>query len=194
MLITIAGIDPSLRNWALAKGTYDVEKDELRMHGIRLQETALATGKTVRKSSDYLRRAGDLALATNIWIRDCAVVCAEIPTGSQSASGSMSNGICVGVMSWIGLTGDFRGSLIQVDPSEVKRSAVGSKNASKLEMIEWASELYPDLNWLRQGKRLIAKNEHMADAIAAIHAGISTPEFRSMVQMIRSVGTISQSS
>jgi hypothetical protein len=199
MELTVAGLDPSLRNWGLAKGIYDTETDTLRMIGIDLQETAIQTTKTVRKSSDYLRRAGLLASATQAWIAGCDAVCGEIPTGSQSASGSMSNGICVGVMSWIGLEGSFRGRLVQVDPSEVKRAAVGSKNASKEEMIEWAMKKYPHLPWLlsKSGKTKgepIAKNEHMADATAAIEAGIRTPEFRSLIQMLNNLVGKTQSS
>lgn len=192
MLIKVAGLDPSLRNWGLAKGLFDLSTDRLTMTDIDLVETESEAGKTVRKSSDDLRCAATLTARLHDWIGDCSAVFGEVPSGSQSARGMFSNGICLGVMGGIGNVGPYKGSLIQVTPSEVKKLATGSKVASKEEMIEWAMEMFPDLPWLitKSGKNKgqpTAKNEHMADACAAIHAGIHTPEFRNLAQVMRSI-------
>lgn len=192
MLIKIAGLDPSLRNWGLAKGLYDLNTGDLSMTDIDLIETESEAGKTVRKSSDDLRCAALLSGRLHGWIADSVAVFGEVPSGSQSARGMFSNGICLGVMGSIGQVGDYKGSLIQVSPAEVKKLAVGSKVASKDEMIEWAMERFPNLPWLitKSGKNKgqpTAKNEHMADACAAINAGIQTPEFKNIAQLMRSL-------
>jgi hypothetical protein len=52
-------------------------------------------------------------------------------------------------------------------------------------MIEWAVAKHPDAPWLRRGGKLIAKNEHLADAVASIYAGLKTAQFASVLQMLR---------
>ena len=91
----------------------------------------------------------------------------------------MSNGICVGILANSALP------LIQVDPSEVKLATVGNRTASKADMIAWAVGLYPDADWLQdRSGSLIAANEHLADAVASIHAGMKTSEFRAATAMM----------
>ncbi len=190
MLIEVGGLDPSLRNFGLARGVYDTETNELSIEHIRTQVTEAEEGKTVRKSSDDLRCASLLVDAMHGFITTCSAVFAEIPSGSQSARGSFSNGICLGVMGSVGVTGAFKGRLIQVNPLEVKRAATGSKHAGKDEMIEWAMKKWPNLPWIvtksgvNKGQPS-PKNEHMADACAAINAGIKTDEFKSLLQLLK---------
>lgn len=196
MLIQVAGLDPSLRNWGLARGTFDTKNNVLALQDIRIQETESEKGKTVRASSDDLRCAGLLVTATHKWIADCGVVFAEVPSGSQSARGSFSNGICLGVMGSIGPVGGYKGRLIQVTPSEVKKAATGYKTASKDDMIMWAMEAYPHLPWIITSRgankgQPSPTNEHMADAVAAIHAGVRTDQFLSLTAL---ANTISESS
>ena len=106
----------------------------------------------------------------------------EVPVGSQSARAMASYGVCIGLLAALSDK-----PLIEVTPTEVKLAAVGSKTASKQEMISWASDLYPHLNWIKsRGKSELAdKNEHIADAIGAIHAGILTDEFARLVAAVR---------
>lgn len=198
MLIKVAGIDPSLRNWGLAKGHYDLSTGELSMLAIDLVETESEAGKTVRKSSDDLRCATALTKNLHAWLADCVAVFGEVPSGSQSARGMFSNGICLGILGGIGEVGPYKGSLIQVSPQEVKVLATGSKVASKYDMIEWAMERFPNLPWLitKSGKskgQPTAKNEHMADACAAINAGVHTPEFKNLVRLMQAMNTQNQS-
>lgn len=186
--IKVVGIDPSLNNTGLAVGTYCTATQELDIRGIKLIETESRSGKTVRKNSDDLRRASEIVTGIQEFISDAHVVFAEIPTGSQSARGSFSNGICLGVLGSIGNIGSaFNGRLLQVTPAEVKLKSVGSKVAGKDEMIDWAHERWPDLNWFMYRGKLQKKNEHVADAIAAINAGIQTDEFRNLAHVLSSV-------
>jgi Holliday junction resolvasome RuvABC endonuclease subunit len=184
MKITIAGIDPALANFGLAKVEYDLETDTFSPIAIKLVQTEKRTGKTVRQNSDDIRRASELCSGMHDWIKDCHVVFAEIPTGSQSARGAFSNGTCLGILASIGKSTGYSGRLIQVLPHEVKLAAVGSKHASKSEMIEWGYELYPELDWFMHRGKPQNKNEHMADALASIHAGLMTDEFANLAQSL----------
>lgn len=194
MLIKVAGLDPALSNLGLAKGTFDTESGELIITDIFTQVTEPEAGKTVRKSSDDLRRANLLAGALHPWIADADAVFAEIPSGAQSARAAFGLGIALGVVGTVGIVGKFAGRPIQTNPSDVKRKAIGSKNASKEEMIEWAHGRWPNLPWKRtpSGKnkgQLSPSNEHVADACAVINAGIDTDEFKTLTQMLRRIAS-----
>ncbi|MCR9222890.1 MAG: hypothetical protein NXH70_02375 [Hyphomonas sp.] len=187
MKIIIAGIDPALANFGLAKAEYDLGTDTLTPIAINLIETNKQTGKTVRQNSDDLRRASEHCAAMHEWIEECHVVFAEIPTGSQSARGAFSNGVCLGVMASIGESTGYDGRLIQVSASEVKLAATGSKHATKQEMIDWAYDLYPNLEWSFYRGKPSQKNEHLADALAAIHAGLKTDEFANLLGSLKMI-------
>ena len=178
----IAGVDPSLSNFGMAKGNLDFDQGHpvFDLAELFLQESKSdkANAKVVRKNSDDLNRARSLHDAMQEFIKDVDLVIVEVPVGSQSARAMASYGVCVGLLASIAQP------LIQVTPSEVKLAAVGSKTASKAEMITWATEMYPDAKWLRHKQKgqwkLGNKNEHLADAVAAIHAGLATENFKQM--------------
>lgn len=179
MKLFVAGIDPSLANTGLAKGYYDVTTGELRIDEIALVETDRDNSRQVRRNSDDLRRAKMIVDQTRLFIGEgVSTIFAEVPTGSQSARGSFSNGICVGTLAALE-------AIVQVTPTEVKLAATGSKVADKVEMIEWAVARWPHLPWLKHRGKLQRKNEHMADACAAINAGLQTDQFKQLVQAIR---------
>ena len=91
-----------------------------------------------------------------------------------------SYGICIGLLASL-----VDKPMIQVTPLEVKLCSVGTKTATKREMINWAFSQNNSLNWLTRVENgdniLIDKNEHMADAMAAIKAGVSTNEFKTLL-------------
>ena len=59
------------------------------------------------------------------------------------------------------------------------------KEIADEEMINQAVALYPDANWPMRGGKIVAGTaEHMADAIAAIHAGVNTPEFTNLMKLL----------
>jgi Holliday junction resolvasome RuvABC endonuclease subunit len=175
MNIKIVGVDPAIRNFGYAQGTFDTSNSLLSMQSIALVTTEKNPHKTIRRNSDDLSRAQHHQKALIKYCAGMNIAIAELPTGTQSARGAMSNGIALGVMASCPI------ALIQVMPDEVKMAAVGHKQASKEEMIEWAMEKYPFLPWLtikRKGLDTpVAANEHLADAIAVIHAGILTQQF-----------------
>lgn len=183
-LVTVIGVDPSLANWGMARAQVSLSTLEVvNIERLVLVPTAKATAKSVRASSDDLRRAVELHEAFQRFCVGAAVVVAEIPSGTQSARGAMSNGICLGVLASSPIP------VIQVSPLETKLASVGHKNATKPQIIAWASDLYPDADWLRSRGRIIAANEHLADATAIVHAGVRTPELRQAISMLRSLAS-----
>lgn len=182
-IMRIAAVDPALANLGMAKLALDLDTMKLSVIDLMLIETDKQTTKQVRQNSDDLRRAKALTKGFHEFIGDCALVFAEIPTGAQSARAALAFGIAIGMLA--GCTKP----LIQVQPSETKLATVGTKTASKDEMIDWAVETYPDAAWLKAKSkgvmRFIAKNEHMADACAIAHAGIKTDQFLQLVAMLR---------
>lgn len=176
----VAGIDPSLSNFGLAKGSLDIQRASFHLEDLLLVESKAdkANAKTVRKNSDDLNRAKQLYCGMQEFIEDVDFVFVEVPVGSQSARSMASYGVCIGVLASVSKP------LIQVTPTEVKLAAVGSKTASKAEMIEWATAAYPSADWItmkRSGQQVVTnKNEHLADAVAAIHAGMQTDQFKQL--------------
>lgn len=140
-------------------------------------QTEKLSGKTVRQSSDDYRRARELIKGTNgiLDAHGAQFVFAELPSGSQSARALFAFGIVTAVMA--GLTPP----LIQVTPREVQIAALGRAGKNKEAIIEWAVAKYPNVGWLTRKLKgeviLTADNEHMADAVAAIAAGVETVEF-----------------
>lgn len=177
MLIRMAGLDPSLNNFGMVKGWFDTDTGSFNVSDVLLSTSATdkATKKTVRKNSDDLIRAKTHYKNVTAFLEDVKVVCVEIPVGSQTSRAMASYGICIGVLSSIALP------LIQVTPTEVKLAATNNKTASKADMIEWATTTHPEAEWLtRKSKGIdvfVSKNEHLADALAAIYAGIKTDQF-----------------
>lgn len=176
----IAGIDPSLSNFGMAKGVLDLSSGSpiFDLQALVLAESKAdkANAKQVRKNSDDINRARTLHEALHGFIADVDLVVVEVPVGSQSARSMASYGVCIGIIASI------QKPLIQVTPAEVKLASVGSKTASKAEMIDWATNTYPAADWIRHKQRgelvLSNKNEHIADATAAIHAGLLTDQFK----------------
>jgi pyridoxal/pyridoxine/pyridoxamine kinase len=66
--------------------------------------------------------------------------------------------------------------------------SVGNKSATKKQMIDWAITAHPNVQMPSYKKNGIvqiteAKAEHMADAIATIHAGVTLPDFQQFLRM-----------
>lgn len=177
----VIGLDPSMANLGIAIGDID-EKGNITISDLKLVETDGQNGKTVRKNSDDIRRCRLLYRAMHEACSYGGLVIAEVPVGSQSSRAMASYGMCAMLLA------ACPRPLIEVTPNEVKLASVGSKLASKEEVIDWAFSLYPNAPWLvrnSKGKKtLVKKNEHLADAIAAIHAGVQTEQFRALAEYV----------
>lgn len=182
MKIKVLGMDPSLRNWGLAEAELDLTTGVMDTPILSLIETKDPQGKQVRQNSKDLHLAEQLATAAIAAARRAKVIFVETPHGSQSARAMASYGICVGVLGTIRAEGI---QLIEVTALEVKLAFVNNKEATKSDMIAQALRLYPNANFFRQAGKITAKNEHVADAIAAIHAGVRTPVFQNLMRLLK---------
>lgn len=199
MKIRGLGIDAAFSNMGFAHVSIDLSLAGLKAiscTALELASTAKDGSKQVRVSSDRLRRAKELHDAMHIAVgaSGAQVVFAEIPGGNtQSASAAYGLGIAVGVLASLGIP------IIEVSPMEVKAAVAGrkvTKGASKAEIIAWAAQNWPDAPWLRatakarskgvllEAGRLIQDNEHLADAMASVAAGIQTPAFKQLLAIL----------
>ena len=174
--IIIAGLDGSLRNFGMVKFSYDVLTGERKVLDMKLVETEKDKTKSVRASSDNLLRAQTIAKGMRDFLQDVTVCFAEVPSGGQDYNAVLGFGITIGIYAGITIP------LLEVSPSETKKETVGTRTASKQEMIDWAFQQYPEAPWLltkRKGVMVpVLKNEHLADACAITHAGVVTPAFK----------------
>lgn len=176
-IIKIAGLDPSLRNTGLALASFNLDNGDWSVERVSIVQTERLAGKVVRQNSDDYRCARELITGINktLGAHGATFVFAELPTGAQSARAAFSFGLTTAIMA--GLTPP----LIQVQPREVQIAVLGKAGKDKERIIEWAVAKWPNAGWLtRKFKgeiKLVADNEHMADACASIAAGVQTAQF-----------------
>ncbi len=187
-LLHVVGFDPSLRNWGIAKGVMTAEiPGSLEITHLGVIQPVLPTGKQVRQNSLDLESARQLCAQALAAAQGAHAIFVEVPIGSQSARAMASYGICVGVLGALRASGI---PFFEVTPTEVKMISVGKKTATKSEMIQWAYNRHPEAKWptyTQHGQTLVseAKAEHMADAVAAIHAGLASNPFQQMLPFMR---------
>ena len=186
-LINVCGQDPSLRNWGLAIGTLNLDTFKLTITKLDVVCAEISKHKQVRQNSLDLESAYQLYQGAVYAAKDAHAVFVEVPVGSQSARAMASYGICVGVLG--ALRANNR-SFYEVTPTEVKMASYGSKTASKEQMIKWAMFKHPEANWPMKKENginsvVMCKAEHMADAIGAIYAGITSNLFKQTLSLTK---------
>ena len=184
MKIAVCGIDPSLRNWGIAEGILNTETGYLDDVRLTLIETKDPIGKQVRQNSKDLSLAEQICEVTIPIAMKAKAIFVEVPVGSQSARAMASYGVCVGILGSIRALGI---PIIEVTATAVKKTFTGDPVATKALMIQQALLEYPSANFPRHGGKIVAKAEHVADAIAAIHAGVQTPAFLNIMRIIKSI-------
>lgn len=176
-------MDPSMTHWGIATGIF--ENGQVTFNGIQVLEPRVPEGKQVRQNSKDIEVAQQLYEGACLASRYADAVFVEVPVGSQSARAMCSYGICVA------LTAALRAGgipIFQVTDSEGKAAAGQKKTASKKDMVAWATSAYPELPWPtypRDGQALISESKanHMADAIAALLAGLKLTSFRQLLAL-----------
>ncbi len=178
-VLNVIGMDPSLTNWGIVIATLTLDPTKLTITEMKLIETKKSKVRGIRVSSDRLDRGRTIVSSIAPLIKKTNIIFSEIPTGSQSAVSSFGLGIATGILSAIHIP------IIQVLPHETKLSSVGRKTASKQDMIDWAVTKHPEAAWLLRNKSgsILKKNEHLADAIAVIYAGLETDQFKQLISL-----------
>lgn len=184
--IRVVGMDPSMRNWGISKGVL-VPGVGISISEVSVLQPVLPKGKQVRQNSSDLESAYQLCLGALKAAEGAQAIFIEVPHGSQSARAMASYGVCVGVLGALRATGI---PFFEVTATEVKLASHGSRTATKEQMIAWAMKTHPEANWptyKQNGELLVseAKAEHMADATAAIYAGLACNSFKQMLPFIQ---------
>ncbi|CCG43352.1 hypothetical protein [Magnetospirillum molischianum] len=186
-IIKVVGFDPSLANFGMVAADLDIDTLKLKVTGFKLVETEKDKSKQVRKGSDDLRRCREIIQAMRGWADPDFVAFgfAEVPSGgAKSANALKALSMATAIL------GACPVELVEVNPTEVKLATVGKKTAAKEDMIEWVIERHPEAPWLtykRLGKvEFNAKNEHLADGVCAIYAGLQSQQFKHSLAMMRS--------
>ena len=185
-IIKVAGLDPALANFGMVRGLYDIETGSLRIESSLLRQTTKSTSKQVRQGSDDLRRCREIVEAMRGFLDGVTLGCAEVPSGGAKSADALKS-----LSMATALLGACPVQLIEVNPAEVKLATVGKRTAAKEDMIEWAIEAHPEVEWFtykRKGKTLYSdKNEHIADAVCAIYAGLKTQQFQNLVATLKAL-------
>jgi Holliday junction resolvasome RuvABC endonuclease subunit len=192
MKLKVLGLDPSLSNFGIAKATLDLDTMKFDVDDLHVVQTEpekdKKVRKVVRKNSEDLERALLLHRGAMEAVQGHYIAFVEVPVGSQSSRAMASYGVSLGVIAAVANAMP----VVQVTPTEVKMAGCGIKTATKDEMIEAMVTKYPTAPWpmkvVKGVKTPIAsKCEHLADAIAAIEAGIGTDEFRRTIAVFKSM-------
>lgn len=192
MKLKVIGLDPSLSNFGIAKATLDIDTMTFTVDDLHVVQTEpekdKKVRKVVRKNSEDLERAQLLHKGAMEAVEGHFIAFVEVPVGSQSSRAMASYGVSLGVIAAVANAMP----VVQVTPTEVKMAGCGIKTATKDEMIEAMVAKYPTAPWpmkVVKGVRtpIASKCEHLADALAAIEAGIGTDEFRRTIAVFRSM-------
>lgn len=194
-VIRVVGFDPSLRNWGIAIGDLTPATMQLTIHELDVVRAVPLEGKQVRNNSKDLECAEQLAKAAVAAAQGAQAIFVEVPHGSQSARAMASYGICLGILGALRAQGV---SFFEVTAGEVKLVTGFKKDATKAQMIAWATEKHPEAPWpvyeqngatFKKGELDMGRAEHMADACAAIHTGISSKPFQQALAFITKQAT-----
>jgi len=167
MIIKAIAIDPAFANMGLARVSIDTQSSKVTCDDLKLIRTERLDLKVVRKSSSDLSRARVLSQALTEWCYGSTIAFA-------AAKGL---GIAVGVIAGCPLP------LIEVSPTEVKRLFGEKGPVSKAQIITWAMKTWPDAPWLKHKGKVTLANEHLADALAIVMAGMKTQEFQRLMAL-----------
>lgn len=184
--LKIVSMDPSMSNWGLAIAYVYLDSDEIEVDELHvISPYKESEAKTVRQNSKDIRIAEQLIEGIIPHLEDADLIIAEVPVGSQSSRAMVSYAMCVTIIAAI--NNSFL-KVIEVTPKDVKLNV--SNNATKAQMIEWASKKHPEAPWQYKtvkGKRSIVSThaEHVADAIGALYAALKTPEVKNLINSIK---------
>lgn len=184
--IVVAGFDPSLRNWGIAKGVLIPVERKIIINHLDVIKPTISEGKAVRNNAKDVEAAEQLAAGAWAAMEGVQAVFIEVPHGSKSSRAMVSYGVCVGVIGALITSGI---PVYQVSESEVKKATTGNRNAEKKDTIAWAMEQHPEAPWPMQTKLgqisvVAGRAEHMADAIGAIYAGVASKPFQQALSLI----------
>lgn len=190
MTLTVVGMDPSLRNWGMAKGTFDPVTKRMHLDQSDLITTELSKDKKAKNLKD-IACAEELMRRAYAFAKGADVVCIECPVGSQSAAGMLAYGVCVALIACLKCAGlniiittPMQGKAVVTGLTDSKANA--ALNITKKEVIAWVVERHPELplpRYKRHNEMLVSMEpaEHIADGVIAIYAGTQSSQFKQLL-------------
>lgn len=201
-IVRVVGFDPSLTatGWVICDVDVTTSRPKIvDIIELGLSETSPAPKKSkVRVSSDNVARARKqrACMVAAIETHGARIACSEVPSGAQSAKAALAFGVVIGLLAALPVP------MVEVTPLQVKDAACGNKYADKEDIMRWALGMTEKLGGLafwktaakpnefeieHEGRYLIKKMEHQADAVAVVEAAIRTPEFRDLAKKFVSI-------
>lgn len=182
MIIQVLGVDPSMSNLGMSLCDLNLDTLEITVKELSLIKTETGKDKRVRKNSDDIERAKLLYKGFMEYANQVKLCFAEVPHGSQSARAMTSYGMCAMLLAACPVP------VFELTERELKLATTGNPKSSKADMIDWVVERHIEGKWPRRGNRIVMGSaEHLCDATAAVHAGITTDEFKRLVSWMTSV-------
>lgn len=177
--LKFVSVDPSLAHTALVFGV--IKNDNLILEKYHQIDTEKSKEKTIRSSSDLVERCRTIFTNSQDWIKGFKpdVVLVEVPSGAQSYSGALSFAVTCYTIATILPTP------IQVTPTEVKKLTVGTKTASKQEIINYVHKKYPGFLKTDKNGNPYKNMEHVADAVCIAEAGLKTSQFLQIKNLLK---------
>lgn len=181
--LKLLGFDPSMSNWGMAGALWHPTTTALTVTGLDVTQPVKPSGKQVRASSKDIEAGKQLFENALAACAGADAIFVEIPSGTKSVRGAIGNGMVFGVLGALRAQGL---PIYEFTPKTVKVASHGSENASKADMIAWATAKHPEAPWpYYRGELNASKAEHMADALAAIYAGVQSNEFQQLLPILR---------
>lgn len=164
---------PSLRSWGIAACTLD--DSGLKVIDTHIIKTTNTKSKQVKQNSADIISANELYRGLIKAVKWADIICIEVPHGSQSSRAMVSYGICVAL---IGAIQELNPNIVQVSANDVKTLVRTDKShkPTKKEVIAWVKAKHPEA---KLPSTLSA--EHICDAIVAIHAAMTKPQFKALI-------------
>lgn len=181
-MVKVLGVDCSLNNLGCCVCEVD-DKLNMKVLSTKLFENSNTESDRALRSFQDLEKAKRFAnyLKYMIGENDIDIVVGEVPCGSQSSRACTSAGVVTGLLGSVASFCDFVG----VTPIQAKKASVGSKTATKEEVIEWVKNTFPEVKiplQTRGGKvHIVKKFEHEADSIAIVNSALQTSEFQELL-------------
>lgn len=181
LTVNVLGLDGSLQNFGLAVVTVDNDsRDIVKVENLVLSKTG-KDGKAKRADDDFARFSQHWTEINAIIKQyDINIIFGEIPSGSRDVRAAFAFGGVTAMLAGLGQ----KYTVKTVTPSEVKVAATGNRHADKEDVIVAMHKLYPDAPWITskrsnkmdiataKGLYLTNDNEHLADAISVVIAGL----------------------
>lgn len=178
----VMGLDGSLQNFGIAIGTIDTDSCKLlSIDNLVLSKTSKSTDKKVKRADDDFQRFFQhfdevCKLATRYNVE---YIFGEIPSGAQDARAAFAFGGVTALLAAL----NYHWDVTTVTPAEVKLATTGWKHADKEDVITAIHAEFPDAPWIRSkkpnamciekdGLYLTNANEHLADGVGCILAGL----------------------